>query len=147
MSRHGQCSPYGRTVAVHNPNVPNDSELQALPDVSEMLEGVDPELPHIDDNYEDMLFHEQAEEIEFEDYQSSTKNRTQGLKDSTKSLRIVRTWGRILSFLCISGKVRFTSKQYELLAGAIKTTTLSQETLCNYKTIRSVLQWSFMKST
>jgi len=60
-----------------------------------------------------------------------------------KALRLVVRWDRMLSFLCLTGSVRFTAKQYGILAAAIKTVSNGVERLRSFKAVRSS-QWKFI---
>ena len=142
------------------PDLPDDDEdeeainfnVQSEPDTVQLISyernDDNPYIPDADEDEEDINFdvQSQPDTVQLINNESNDDNQIETLKDANKALRTVLTWGRMLSFLCVSGKVRFTSKQYEFLAAAIKTATSGQEKLCTYKTIRSGSQWSFMKS-
>ena len=65
------------------------------------------------------------------------------LKTFRHSLRSVISWNRLFALLCVTGKVRFTAAQYQVVAAAVKTASSHQITLNTYKTTRGS-QWDFL---
>ncbi len=107
------------------------------------------EQPTDNNHPEDSLLEEEEEE----NVENSTEEYTPVSSDDDiltihkqclKALRLVSNWNRLFSFLCVTGAIRFTARQYKILAAAIMTVSNGAEKLRTYKTIRST-QWTFIE--